>query len=197
MEEGVNEAEHRIENGALSGDRRSFFASASSLAMLGGLAGSYGTLAVMAGRFLYPAGGSPMRWMFLTETGRMKPGDSFKYTAPSGHTIAIACVGKTGKAEDFLALSSVCPHLGCQVYWEAQNNRFFCPCHNGTFDASGRATSGPPAAAGQSLLRYRLKVEGGLLFIEVSVDRAVASAEPSLSGGQDSCPGVRDPEGAC
>ncbi|MBI4577262.1 MAG: Rieske 2Fe-2S domain-containing protein, partial [Planctomycetes bacterium] len=75
-----------------------------------------------------------------------------------------------GAVEDFLALSSTCPHLGCRVHWEVQNRRFFCPCHNGSFDAAGRATGGPPAEAGQSLPRYALRLEGGLLFIELPVE---------------------------
>ncbi len=64
-------------------------------------------------------------------------------------------------------LSNVCPHLGCRVHWEAQKNHFMCPCHNGVFDAVGIATAGPPAEAGQRLARYPLKVESGMLFIEV------------------------------
>ena len=75
---------------------------------------------------------------------------------------------------DFVAFSSICPHLGCQVNWELQNDRFFCPCHNGVFDRDGNATGGPPAAAGQRLPRYPLKIENGLLFIEVQLESAVA-----------------------
>lgn len=159
-----------LDGGELSdaaGGRRSFFASAGTVAMVGGLAASYGTLAAMAGRFLYPAGKAPRGWVFLRQAAQLQPGDSFTYRAPLGQTIAVARVGSAGDAGDFLALSSVCPHLGCQVHWEAQKNRFFCPCHNGAFDASGKATSGPPAAAGQSLQRYPLKLEAGLLYIEV------------------------------
>ncbi len=70
-----------------------------------------------------------------------------------------------------MALSSTCPHLGCKVHWEAPENRFFCPCHNGAFDPSGRAIAGPPAEAGQSLGRYPLRIEGGLLYIEVPTER--------------------------
>jgi Rieske Fe-S protein len=55
------------------------------------------------------------------------------------------------------------------VHWEAQNDRFFCPCHNGAFDRQGNATAGPPAAAGQALLRFPLRLENGLLFIEVPI----------------------------
>jgi len=81
-------------------------------------------------------------------------------------------------ADEFVALSSVCPHLGCRVHWESQNRRYFCPCHNGEFDPQGKATGGPPAAAGQELPRYPVRVENGLVFLEmplnsVGVDRSV------------------------
>jgi len=148
-------------------ERRGFLGGATSIAMVGGLAAGYGTFAALAGRFLYPPEGSAARWMFLAGASSLRPGDSFTYRAPSGAAIAVARVGSAGLAEDFLALSSTCPHLGCQVHWEAQNDRFFCPCHNGTFDRTGKATGGPPAAAGQSLPRYPLKLEGGLLYILV------------------------------
>ena len=36
-------------------DRRGFLKAASTTAMVGGLAASYGTFAVIAGRFVYPA----------------------------------------------------------------------------------------------------------------------------------------------
>jgi Rieske Fe-S protein len=153
--------------------------------MAGGLAASYGTLGFMAGRFLYPAGPTPEGWMFLAEADRLKPGDSFIYRAPSGQTVAVARVGSAGSADDFLALSSVCPHLGCQVHWESQNDRFFCPCHNGTFDRTGKATGGPPAAAGQSLLRFQLKIEKGLLFILVPLEALASSVRDGAGGGRE------------
>ena len=62
------------------------------------------------------------------------------------------------------------------MHWEAHNNRFFCPCHNGAFDPAGKATAGPPADAGQSLLRYPVKVEAGLLYILVPTRTLARSA---------------------
>jgi len=100
---------------------------------------------------------------------RMEVGSSLDYEAPTGARIVVTRRAEGGTEEDFIALSSVCPHLGCRVHWEAHNNRFFCPCHNGVFNAEGKATDGPPADAGQSLSVYPVKVEGGLLFIEVPV----------------------------
>ncbi|MCS7167856.1 MAG: Rieske 2Fe-2S domain-containing protein [Gemmatales bacterium] len=47
--------------------------------------------------------------------------------------------------ETLVAFTSVCPHLGCAVGYDAENERFSCPCHAGTFDISGRVLEGPPS----------------------------------------------------
>jgi Rieske Fe-S protein len=138
--------------------------------MIGGLAAGYGTLTFMAGRFLYPSRPREMAWVFVKEIERVKPGEVLTFRTPAGQAVTITRRGNAGLADDFLALSTTCPHLGCKVHWEPQNNRFFCPCHNGAFDASGVATAGPPAEARQSLPPYPLKVEKGLLFIQVPVE---------------------------
>jgi Rieske Fe-S protein len=147
--------------------------------MAGGVVASYGTLIGMAGRYLYlyPAGTPAKAWLFITELKGMAPGGSLRYESPTGARIVVTRQGAGGTADDFIALSSVCPHLGCQVQWEPQNDRFYCPCHNGAFDPQGQAIQGPPAAAGQSLPRYPLKVEAGLLFIEVPVAGLGAAGE--------------------
>lgn len=133
-----------------------------------GLTTAYGTLAAMMGRFLYPARAAAKGWMYVAQESRLQLGDSLLYQTPSGATVNVARQGPGRSAENFAALSSVCPHLGCQVHWEPQNDRFFCPCHNGVFAPDGTGIGGPPGEAGQSLPRYPLKVEGGLLFIEVA-----------------------------
>lgn len=154
--------------------RRGFLSRATSLAMAGGLAASYGTFASIAGRYLYPAHPTETAWVFVSDIAGMKVGESREFVTPVGAKAAVARRSDTGSVDDFVALSSTCPHLGCQVHWEAQNHRFFCPCHNGTFDPSGKATGGPPLDAGQSLPRYPLRIEQGLLYIEVPVERLAA-----------------------
>jgi Rieske Fe-S protein len=154
--------------------RREFVSTA---AMGGGLVAGYGMLGVMAGRYLYPSGPLPKTWMFVTSLKRMAEGASLEFEDPTGAKIVIARQAAKGSVEDFIALSSVCPHLGCQVHWQSASNRFFCPCHNGAFDSQGKATEGPPAAAGQSLAHYPLKVEGGLLFIEVPTESLISRRE--------------------
>jgi Rieske Fe-S protein len=146
------------------------FLSGSGMAMVGGLVASYGTLVVFAGRYLYPSGPQPKAWVYLTDLKSMKKGDSLEWESPTGEKIVVARQEEVGEVDDFIALSSVCPHLGCQVHWEAHNDRFFCPCHNGVFTPEGVAIEGPPAQAGQRLAEYPLKIEQGLLFIEVPTE---------------------------
>ena len=99
---------------------------------------------------------------------------------PSGAKIVVARQAEGDTEDAFIALSSICPHLGCKVHWEASNDRFFCPCHNGAFDAQGAPTEGPPAAANQHLTRFRLSVEKNLLMIQVPVGGLnVSDAEAS------------------
>jgi len=185
-------------------DRRRFLGAASSIAMGCGLVAGYGALGAIAARFVYPAKSKDAEWMFVTDLAGAKVGDAIAYRAPAGETVTVARIAQGGTAADFIALSSTCPHLGCQVHWEGQNQRFFCPCHNGTFDPSGKATGGPPGDAGQSLLRFPLKVEAGNLFIEVPLGtlgsrtgdegrRLVRLDEPpgSPGAGHDPCLGCR------
>ena len=40
-------------------------------------------------------------------------------------------------------IQPVCTHLGCTVPWDAEQNRFICPCHNSQYDAVGRVLQGP------------------------------------------------------
>ncbi len=178
-------------------DRREFLRNASRAAMAAGLVGGYGAFAVVAGRFLYPARTGEVMWQFVTEVAGVEVGQAIRYRGPSGETINITRRERNGDADDFIALSSTCPHLGCQVRWEGQNNRFFCPCHNGVFDPTGRATAGPPGEAGQFLPRYGLKVESGNLHIAVPPPQFASAAEviredTAISApGHDPCLGCR------
>jgi menaquinol-cytochrome c reductase iron-sulfur subunit len=41
------------------------------------------------------------------------------------------------------AFSTVCPHLGCGVDFNADKRAFACPCHESAFALDGRVESGP------------------------------------------------------
>jgi cytochrome b6-f complex iron-sulfur subunit len=130
------------------------------LASLGALAGSYGLLGIYALRFLYPSHRKPIeREVFLALERDV--GAGLRTTLPSGQEVVV-----TKTASGYLALSNVCPHLGCKVHWEAPRNCFFCPCHEGTFAADGTATGGPPKAEGKNLARYEITKRGDALYLK-------------------------------
>lgn len=141
----------------------------SSIVMGSGIVAGYGYFAGIAARFLYPAAPEARAWQFVAVADRIPTGSSLNLKTPEGQPLVIMRQGEAGTDEDFIALSGVCPHLGCMVNWEPQNNRFFCPCHNGAFDPSGNPTQGPPHASHQTLSRFPLKVENGLLLVQVSM----------------------------
>lgn len=154
-------------------DRRAFLSATSTALMAGGLASGYGTFFAMAGSYFLPSG-TDRAWMFVSDAASIAPGASVPFLSPTGVPVTITRREENSAVEgpsvaDFLALSSVCPHLGCRVHWESHNSRFFCPCHNGVFDPNGKATGGPPAADGQDLPHYALQVVDGALYIEMPV----------------------------
>lgn len=68
----------------------------------------------------------------------------------------------TDNGREFVALSNICTHLGCRVRWVTDEQKFFCPCHNGVFDKDGNVVSGPPP---RPLDRFEVKEENGQLFV--------------------------------
>lgn len=64
----------------------------------------------------------------------------FRYPTDSDPAILLR-LGDT----DVVAFSQKCTHLGCVVFYEAEEGRWHCPCHEGNFDArTGDVISGPP-----------------------------------------------------
>jgi Rieske Fe-S protein len=152
--------------------------------MAGGLAAGYGTFAYLAGAYLYSDDEGGRGWQFVARAVDVQSGKAVTYVSPAGDKVVVARQREGSTADDFIALSSVCPHLGCQVHWEAHRDRFFCPCHNGVFDSQGQPLEGPPAAAKQPLTRFPLRVERGLIYVLVPLRSVVASIDAShVAGG--------------
>jgi cytochrome b6-f complex iron-sulfur subunit len=40
-------------------------------------------------------------------------------------------------------INAVCTHLGCVVPWNANENKFMCPCHGSQYDSTGKVVRGP------------------------------------------------------
>ena len=63
------------------------------------------------------------------------------WSRSEGATVGAAWVTRREDGT-FLALSTICPHLGCGVHFDGKD-RFNCPCHTSAFTSSGERVSGP------------------------------------------------------
>ncbi len=142
-------------------DRRAFL---TNVFMGTGLVTSHVFAAGLAVRYLYPTSKDNKQRLFVGLRSEIPPGSAFAYEGPGGRTVNIVR-GSSG----FVALSDVCPHLGCRVHWESANEEFVCPCHDGHFDATGAPVSGPPAEMGSGLPKYNVIEEGDMIFLEMSI----------------------------
>jgi len=79
-------------------------------------------------------GGPPVRVRVVAPT--MRDAWSSATDVPLGS----AWLRRTGERE-VIALSAVCPHLGCAVGFTGK--QFECPCHESAFDPTGKRLAGP------------------------------------------------------
>lgn len=91
---------------------------------------------------------------------------TFAYPTPNDPCILVRTA-----ADSYVAYSQKCTHLSCAVYYEKEQNRLECPCHQGYFSiADGSVLQGPPQrplprvalerAADGHLVAIRMEGEG-------------------------------------
>ncbi len=61
-----------------------------------------------------------------------------------------------------VVLKASCPHLGCNVIWNAADSIFHCPCHGAVFDDSGAVVSGPVS---KELAQLPFEIKDGKLIV--------------------------------
>jgi nitrate reductase gamma subunit len=83
----------------------------------------------------------------------------------AGVTARTAAWLRRESAEQFIAFSIHCSHLGCPVRWLPEADLFMCPCHGGVFYNDGRVASGPPP---RPLVKYPVRVRNGRVEILTS-----------------------------
>jgi menaquinol-cytochrome c reductase iron-sulfur subunit len=112
-----------------------------------------GALSALLGAFaLRPQGGAAAsRWIRAGTTGDLKANEPFArvlgvsrvdgwYRERARETVFLVWDG----AHTVRALSATCTHLGCQVRWNATDEKFKCPCHGGVYALDGTVVEGPP-----------------------------------------------------
>jgi menaquinol-cytochrome c reductase iron-sulfur subunit len=63
---------------------------------------------------------------------------------------------------ELVALSTVCPHLGCGLDYQATESKFYCACHKSYFTLDGAVENGPSPRAMDAL---EVQVEEKLVSI--------------------------------
>lgn len=117
-----------------------------------------GCASVMATRF--PTSGGQVRIPLASYPQLAQPGEHL-VLLPEGSASPIYLFALEGGR--YIALSSVCTHLGCIV--EVEGERLVCPCHGSTYERSGQVVRGP---AENPLRAIPLTVAGdGELILQV------------------------------
>ncbi|MGE0130381.1 MAG: ubiquinol-cytochrome c reductase iron-sulfur subunit [Blastocatellales bacterium] len=109
-------------------------------------------------------GQPPMRR--IAAVNQLAVGQSLAFNYPAEHDTCLLV--RTGE-NNFVAFDQRCTHLSCAVVPEPGKKRFFCPCHNGSFDLeTGKPLAGPPR---RPLARITLEIVNDAIYatgVEVS-----------------------------
>lgn len=95
----------------------------------------------------------------IAQVDEVPPGRAlyFHYPGPDDQAVLLNLPGR-----GLVGYSQKCTHLACSVYYQEEQERLFCPCHDGAFSAeTGEPVAGPPQRA---LPRIRLEVRGNTIY---------------------------------
>jgi menaquinol-cytochrome c reductase iron-sulfur subunit len=98
------------------------------------------------------------------------------WTAARNVVLGAAWIQRTAP-DRIVALSAVCPHLGCAVGWDAAAGNFLCPCHDSRFSAAGAKLTGP-SERGLDELPLQI-VDGRLRLTWIRYKPGQTSKEPA------------------
>jgi nitrite reductase/ring-hydroxylating ferredoxin subunit len=133
--------------------RRQFakFLTLTSFAMLAG------NLWILARSWFYRAPSYPEQ--AVAQAGEIPVGGVKTFSYPTADD---PCILVRTAENAYAAFSQKCTHLSCAVYYEREQNRLACPCHQGFFSvADGAVLQGPPQ---RPLPRVALRVKDGQLI---------------------------------
>jgi len=122
------------------------------------ISAAFAGLAAMGIRFITPVKREINRKIFTVGLEELPLNATKRFKDLQGRDLMIV---RTGERE-VKAISTVCTHLGCTVFWQKDRQEFFCPCHNGSFDKNGVVIAGPPPAP---LDLYPVEIEGDNVFV--------------------------------
>lgn len=128
--------------------------------LLGALTGCAGIT------LLSPLGYSIFSFLNSKPAGEKKPVKMSLAALPLNKRVKIIYGGQPVEVirtkKSIKAISLVCTHLGCLVFWVPEKNIYYCPCHDAQFDADGKVLAGPPPIP---LEQLKVEVSGSDVII--------------------------------
>lgn len=146
------------------------------LAWLGGALGAVGAaiVAIPAVSFLIaPARRQPPVWRAVGAVESFAIGQTVLVSYPDpeplpweGFAERSTAWLRRESADEFVAFSPYCTHVGCPVTWTPGAEMFMCPCHGGTFHRDGRVAAGPPP---RPLERLEVRIHEGQVELRPAI----------------------------
>lgn len=84
-------------------------------------------------------------------------GQIFQEKTPIGSVLVVR------SDNNLVAVNPTCPHKGCRVKWQSQEQNFDCPCHEGKFHFDGSVKGGKPK---RPLKVYTVKIVGDSVLVK-------------------------------
>jgi menaquinol-cytochrome c reductase iron-sulfur subunit len=131
--------------------------------------GVFAAIATAAFRFLRPRiTAASNRWLDIAPVSELSGSQPLSRKIVAEHVAGWATTTEEHNvfvlpAKSNQVLSATCPHEGCEVLWDGQQNQFSCPCHESYFAADGAKISGPAA---RGLDQLPTRVQDGKLQVQ-------------------------------
>jgi menaquinol-cytochrome c reductase iron-sulfur subunit len=68
--------------------------------------------------------------------------------------------------DEVTAFTTICPHLGCSINYEANDNQFACPCHGAVYRLDGKRETGPQPRGMDTLECRRDPTDANLIQVK-------------------------------
>lgn len=125
-------------------------------AVTGGLLGRALEPAVTAPR---PAGGDPInpvpgKWVDVASISDLVEGQGKRVTAGSVSAFVFR------RSDSVTAVSSICSHLPCELWWNRGQGLLDCPCHPASFTPEGKSTDTTYPLPALNTVHVRVTPEG-------------------------------------